>query len=401
MTNDKLIKIAVIAALMIGAVFLSSWVIGYLTIYQIVTYAYSRVREATGASPWLVLGFLFALVGPFVWSLKHALSPFSKHKMIAKVALGVYVSGFCFVMFFLTIGPRFSAERKGEEVIVKAEKCFVRTPKGVKIVECDDVDPKTGQKPEPLTPKMAEELERRKENLFPQRVAYRNELELFDTITGEPKVWYAEFDGVLELYDNPGRHPISNEMLRPVTQDIVPRLRREGTQQQTQRFQERYLATGTTKIPGTTNIAVMTVDDRGLPDPQLSQQIAQGLKAMRVSTNTSLFKPAFAIDGVFSKVMNGEVDSIRSLSLSRFADYVLLGRKRTTYGTDQASQQMLGTSVYTAQISVDLRVISAATGAIQRDLSVSERGVGLTSEKAGREALELIHDRLSRMEWNL
>lgn len=421
MANDKLIKIAVIAALMIGVVLLFSSLIGYMTVYEIINYAYSRIREATGASPWLVLGVLFALLGPFVWSLKHAFSPFSKQKTAAKVALGVYVSGFCFAMFFLSKEFYFRAQRSGNEVIIQAEKCFIRTPKGVKIVECDDVDPKTGLKPEPLTPQMVEILERRKENMFPQRLSYSSagEIEFFDTISGEVKVWYAEVEGLVELYNNFGRHPKTNVELRPVTPEIVSRVRREEAQQlamrqeeeakrkkeqqeqEVRRFQERYLVTGSTKNPGTTNIAVMTVDERGVPDSQLSQQIARSLTAARMSANAALFKPSFATDGLFGNVMNGEVDSIRSLSLSRYTDFVLLGRKRISYGTDQAAQQMLGTNVYTAKITIDVRIISAATRAIHSDLSVSERGAGLTREKAESEAVEMIQRRFVNMNWNL
>lgn len=410
MTNDKLIKVVTIAALMLGAVLLFSSLIGYLTIYEIVNYAYGRIREATGASPWLVLGFLFALLGPFVWSLKHAFSPFSKQKTVAKVALGVYVSGFCFAMFFLSKEFYFRAQRSGNEVIIQAEKCFVRTPKGVKIVECDDVDPKTGLKPEPLTPQLVEMLERRKENMFPQRLSYSNvgEIEFFDTISGEVKVWYAEVDGSVELYDNYGRHPKINVELRPVTPEIVLRVRREEAQQlamrqeqENRRFQERYLVTGSTNNPGINDVAVMTVDDRGTPDQYLSQQIARSMTAMRVRANTSLFKLPFVADGLFDKVMGGEMESIRSLSLSRFTDYVLLGRKRVSYGTDRVSQEMLGTSVYTAQVIIDLRVVSAVTGAIHNDFPVSERGAGLTKEKAESEAMEKVQQRLANMRWNL
>lgn len=404
----RIIKILVVAAVLIIAVLLFFSLIRYLTIDQIFSYAYTKIREATGASHWLIKGLLIAVSAPFIWSLKHALSPLSRHKEKARVIVVGYASVFCLTMWWLTRDAYFSASRVGNEVQIKAEKCFVRVPQGVKIVECDDVDPKTGLKPSPLTPTMVEQMARRKDHLFPKRVTYSNELNLFDTITGEPAIWYVEFDGVLELYDNPGRHPISNHELRPVTQDIVPRLRRDGARSALKKqednikvFQERYLVTSTARISGVANMAVIIVDDRGALDHQLSQKIAQSFQARRVNVMTSLFKPAFVMDGMFDKVMKGESDGVKSLSLSRFADYIVLGIKRTMHSKDQASQQMLGENVYTAQVSLHLRVISATTGGILRDFSVSDRGAGWTNEQAGSEAANLISDRLSQMEWNL
>lgn len=102
-----------------------------------------------------------------------------------------------------------------------AIKCYVVTRDAIKFGERPGIDPATGLECRPVTPDIAERVERYANGNRPNRI-HSGEPVFFDLRTGNPVVWYSRArDGGVEIFDLMGFHPETGEELQPVTKAIV------------------------------------------------------------------------------------------------------------------------------------------------------------------------------------
>jgi hypothetical protein len=93
------------------------------------------------------------------------------------------------------------------------------------------IDPLTQKKLVPINQDLADEEFRRKRGLAPKRIvqAVAN-IDFFDPLTGQPKVWvHQNDDGCIDMFDNPGADPQNGEPLSPITKEVVRRIKECAT----------------------------------------------------------------------------------------------------------------------------------------------------------------------------
>jgi hypothetical protein len=95
---------------------------------------------------------------------------------------------------------------------------------------CSDhagIDPLTRQKLQPMSPAMADIALRREMGLTPIRITEPvTNIIFFDPLTAQPKVWvYKNDQGCFDLFNNPGAHPQTGELLSPITKELVRQIR--------------------------------------------------------------------------------------------------------------------------------------------------------------------------------
>jgi hypothetical protein len=103
-----------------------------------------------------------------------------------------------------------------------AQKCYVMTRDSIRYGERAGVDPNTGLECKPLTPEIAERVERYAKGERPKRLVASENPVFFAPGTGHSIVWYArEKTGIVEIFDLMGYHPETGEELTPISRDIV------------------------------------------------------------------------------------------------------------------------------------------------------------------------------------
>jgi hypothetical protein len=84
-----------------------------------------------------------------------------------------------------------------------------------------------------------------------------------------------------------------------------------------------------------------------------------------------VFRPAFAGDGIARQLFDGGPSLAQRLSLSESCDLVLLGHLRTVREPQNLSGLVL------SEVALDLRAISPATGTVEDELQIRQKGGGL------------------------
>jgi hypothetical protein len=246
---------------------------------------------------------------------------------------------------------------------------------------------------------------------LPQRIevpdtAAFNRIEFFDTVTGEPRIWYAiAADDTIELFDNEGFHPRTSEKLVPVTKEIVRRL--------DDQIRERMQAAAIKGTPGRgagangrelpaqsggrgaggvspardqrttylnrsnpTRPIVLIVDNQFRLEPDLSDTVASAIDG-----DASVLTPAFVSDGLFRRAFDGDASVLRSLGLQA-TPTIVLGVKQTSVESDTSIDR----DYKRGDTRIQIRVYRPADDFSGRVFSVTGRGPGFSAADASREA---------------
>jgi tetratricopeptide (TPR) repeat protein len=103
-----------------------------------------------------------------------------------------------------------------------AQKCYVMMRDSIRYGERAGIDPGTGLECKPLTPEIAERVERYAKGDRPKRLSAKENPVFFAPSTGSRVVWYSRNkNGIVEIFDLMGYHPETGEELLPITKDIV------------------------------------------------------------------------------------------------------------------------------------------------------------------------------------
>jgi hypothetical protein len=99
--------------------------------------------------------------------------------------------------------------------------------------------PDTGVELLPATKEVAAAWQEQSKRRPPKLVDWKN-YELFDPLTGEPRVWYwRSEDGNYEFYDNDGYHPRTGERLISLTREASSKIEKEAEEREKQLEQDR------------------------------------------------------------------------------------------------------------------------------------------------------------------
>lgn len=140
--------------------------------------------------------------------------------------LGVIAIAVAFLTYNIVIGVAMMDNRI-HPISGKAMKCYVQLENTVKyfdLVEGNErkYDPVTGRPCIPITPELAEKLDKQEQQVLPRKIPANAEIDLFDRVFGTPVTWYyRNAFGKIELYDNAGFHPINGAKLQAVDEAIA------------------------------------------------------------------------------------------------------------------------------------------------------------------------------------
>ena len=403
----------------------------FIIVIKVYNYVVQNIINLTGMSPWLVKGCVILLLIPFVWALLEAtkILPRIKRTLLRKkgrsfrktgiLIIIFYIISFFFIMFFLSRDTYFGY-KEGEVM-----KYYAETPEGIRIFDSPGYDPKYGIELTPVTPEMIEQIELRAREMEQKKFDTSGKIEFFNSITGEPKVWYfIDSDKNYEFFDRKGFHPVYWEKLRPVTPDVVSEYKRrlkqieeEGDKKrliedeknrliqieiereeeirrqqvilnEKKAYIENYINPIISNDPSGIEIAVLIAEKETMSLSQSSMLLGNKMRDRMKDENTrivsDLFKDKFIEDGNFEDLYNGDSRDLLKLNLNTHVDYIILGIKESEFFQDERLGELISCNLY-----LNLKIILSTTGDIISD-SYNERGVGIDIDKAELQAIDRI-----------
>ena len=215
----------IIIKLMLFVIFLlpTILIIEDIAVQQIHTYFVNSVINLTGLNKYLANIIIALLIIPMSIGTKwYFFSPFNKkRKYIGFTIITTMFIMYNFGLYKLTQNANFFFS-DGNVL-----KWYANTPEGIIYHDNPGYDTKYGIKLLPVTPEIISNLEKKKMEMTPKLIEYSSyeDIEFFDSITGESKVWYyIDSSGNYELYDKAGFHYRYNEQLKPITKEIIKQL---------------------------------------------------------------------------------------------------------------------------------------------------------------------------------
>jgi len=412
------LTLLVIFAIIIIAMILMVQIFQIVIVKKVYGYVVQNFINVSGMSPWLAKGLIILLLIPFVWAILEITRlmprirmPFSKKKVRSYRKLGVfviisYIALFFISMFFLSRGTYFG--HVGGEVM----KYYAITPEGLRFFDSPGFDPKYGIELKPVTPKMIDQYERSNRGMHPKQIEISKETEFFDTITGEPKVWfYIDKEGNYEFYDQPGFHPVYWEELKPVTKNVIlafkekikkteieqkeieaekaKKKRRQEDIARRRVYIEKYVNPIISNIAERVEISVLIIDEKKQDLSSSSILIADKLSQSITIGNKkgifNLFRQEFIKNGNFKDLYQGNTNDIFNLNLKKNADYIVLGKKESSFSEDPRLGDLISCT-----LDLNLKIFSSQTGEIISTESFESAGVGVNNEKAEQQAINRI-----------
>jgi|TARA_Y100000031_G_C8231255_1_gene391005 hypothetical protein len=384
-----------------------------VAIHKIYSHYVNSVSNLTGLNKYLVRAAVLLMLVPFILGVKWYF--FTIGNRTRKYLGGAMIISILILynlsLYGITKSSYFEFS-KG-----KVLKWYASTPEGIRFYDSPGYDPKYGIQLKAVTPQIIANLEKMKRGMQPKKLIYNSldEIELFNQITGENKVWYyKDSTDNYELFDSAGIHPMYGEMLKPVTQGIIleikakidedekikidkekrkeelsrevaKRLTEEKAAQERVAFLNRYLSSRSfTNRPESSEVAVIIIDTEKQANHDTSQKIADSLKAKGINTTSTLFSDQFIFDGLFEKIFNGNSSEIKKLELSKYSDKIVLGKSTVTFTENPEIQTI------TARLTINFCIISSKTGSIKNRFSLSEVGPGFSKTAAQDMAIERI-----------
>jgi hypothetical protein len=379
--------------------------------WSVYRYAVDRIVGVSGWDRLLVHAIAILLLLPFVWAVGEIIRiglvarvrdawrgrhPLVYRKRAAATLLVAYTSAFFTVLYVAGRDSNFSFST-GE-----ARRFYAVTPEGIRLFSEEGTDPKYGIDLRPITPEIAESVEREQLGLTPEPIPSGQlpTFAYFDGNTGRARAWFFETPtGVYELFSSAGFHPQYGEPLRPVTAHVVDaalaqlatdqaeaevdaasaqaeadarasaeRERRQADERAALR--QRYLGG---RPPSGVWLAV-TRNDR--PDSVLAARVQQEIGS------ASVFSDAFVTDGVAARLQQGQVELLEQLGLRTTSRVLLIDVRSET-----AENVVAGERLVRCDVTLTIRSFEPASGTLDL-FQVTGIGSGFDAERAERQAIE-------------
>jgi hypothetical protein len=373
-----------------------------VAIHQIYSHYVDSVSNLTGLNKYLVKAAVILMLIPFFIGIK--LYFFSFHKKRKYLGATIIV----IVLLLYNLGLYGVTKRSYFEFSEgKVLKWYANTPEGIRFFDSPGFDPKYGTELKPVTPEIIANLEKTKRGQQPNRLTFDSldEMEFFDRITGETRVWYYKDSfGEYEFFDSSGIHPTYGETLKPVTREILLQITEKlendekQRQEQTERlaleeakrdhdaYLNRYLLSGSLlNHPQSNEVAILVIERESSLVEEIDQEMASRLKSKGVNATASLFTGRFVSDGKFEKIFSGDADEIQKLELPKHCDQIVLGKSSVNFTQNLQMEDMIS-----AKVTMEFRIISTKTGALEDRFTLSEVGVGFSRAAAKELAIERI-----------
>lgn len=398
-------------------------ILKFTFVFKIFDYVVKNIVNVSGMSPWLAKGLIIFLMIPFFWALgeifriRFRLNIFRQKQIRSYKKLGLvvvigYVGFFFLSMFFFSRGTYFG-HSTGEVM-----KWYAETPEGLRYFDSPGFDPKYGIKLKPVTSDMMVKFQKKMMGMQPKRIILKTVegFEFFDSITGEPKVWYhIDKERSYEFFDRPGYHPTFNVELKPVTPEIVQayqnKLKKEQmmiaaekerlAEEQKKRIEEekkkqfiaylgKYLNLSVINHPATKEISVLILDEELKERYDIEQSIASYLKTIELNPILALFRYPFIQDGTFENIFSGDTGKIKELQLEKRTDYMIFGKKSSSFKINPELQNLVS-----ADVTLEVKVFSAEKGVIVNSTILSAIGSGFSNADAEKRAIEFICSKIN------
>jgi len=416
--KNKILTILIVAIFLILTLAILLPKFPIFVVKRVFNYAVQNFVNISGLSPWLIKGILVFALMPFYWALMeisklnlHLFRRQRSYRKLAKFTIFSYAGLFFLAMFFLSRGSYFG-HIKGEAI-----KYYAITPEGIRFFDSPGFDRRYGIELKPVTPDIIIKYQKKTLGMQPRRIMIESpkDFEFFDPITGDPKAWYhIDNEGHYEFFDGPGYHPTLNAELKPVTPEIIhayqnkikeeqekiaaekERLAEEQKKkieaekaQQLIAYLGKYLNLSVTNHPATKEISIFILDETFKERHDIEQTVASSLKTKELNPVLALFKNPFVQDGIFENMFSGDIGKIKELQLEKRTDYIILGKKSSSYKINPELQNII-----TADVSLELKVFSVEKGVIINSTILSAAGAGFSNSDAEKRAIELLNSKI-------
>jgi hypothetical protein len=221
----RILVVVVIVFLVISVV---GTIVGTRFVYGTVDYVVDTLASRSGLSLFLVKGIVIVATIPFFWAVASFTRNvfgllnmgWSSPLVFYKNKYGIIILGYVSLFFF----AMYLASKDAY-----AYKFCADTPEKIWVSDSAGRDPVYGIEAKPCSQAQTMELRNGEGNLpAPQEVhvADVNTYGWFNGATSKPLVWYDVLpNGDYRFFDRPGHDPNTDEPLRPVTSEVVQRLR--------------------------------------------------------------------------------------------------------------------------------------------------------------------------------
>ena len=148
----------------------------------------------------------------------------------------------------------------------------------------------------------------------------------------------------------------------------------------------RYIDEGYVRTTNFITIALVAVSEDGKPDSAVSHSLADHFSGGQIKILPSFFRPEFVSQGLFNDSINGMSDLSQKLELGKYIDDVVLAREEVDYTTNSSALD----SMITANMRLEVVMLSVSTGAQNQRWVFNATGVGVRQEDASQLAEERI-----------
>jgi hypothetical protein len=212
---NQLLRPRIILIVLVGLVAAAAvlWAFDKIFVYY---YARSYVEEIAATlslNKHLAQALVWIVFAVTVFFLGCLVSFSKRRRTIGLAGLFVLIVGQSMVLFWAN---------KPFDGTGVAQQCYVVTRDSIRYGQRAGIDPNTGLECKPLTPEIAERVERYSKGQRPRKLSAKDEPVFFSPSTGNPIIWYSQAkSGLIEIFDLMGFHPETGEELRPITKEIA------------------------------------------------------------------------------------------------------------------------------------------------------------------------------------
>lgn len=380
-------------------------------------YVVDNFVNVSGMSHWLAKGIVILLMIPFFWALGEFFkigfklrNLFSKKKTrnyrkLGLVIVIVYIALFFLSMFFLSRGTYFG-HFKGEAI-----KYYAVTPEGIRFFDSPGFDSKYGIELKPVTSDMMVKFQKKTLGMQPKRidVEENKDIEFFDPITGDAKIWYyLNPNGNYEFFNGPGFHALYNVELKPVNFDVIQsyqnkiKERHEKTvieqnvkiekekQQKQFSFLNKYVNLSIANLPSTKEIAILVIDGSDIENNEIEAKISSIIRSATMNPVLSLFKRPFIQERLFADIFSGDISAIKELQLENRIDFLVFGKINKDFKQSKELQDVIS-----AHLNIEFKIYSCVNGTLTNSTSLKTTGAGFSNAEAEGKAFELMNEKLN------
>ena len=213
------------------------------------------------------------------------------------------------------------------------------------------------------------------------RQIYPTEKTQFFSERNKPVVWYTSHNNQLEFFNQKGFHPITKEVLNPITKEVVERyfMNEESLNKLTEIIkksatinEEKSLVASESKLEKNKEISVYVIESIGKKDISFSIQMQNELKNKSYTIiNNQL--PIVNLENI-EALKSGNNTFLKSNSIT---DYVCVGNTSYTYSKNEILKNQI-----TCKMLIEYSIIAIETGEVIKSYSNLINGFGSTEVSA-------------------